>query len=202
MIFFNKPLKSLRIRIPVSMIQSLVFVSFFIFSTQAAEVEVEVDIKNINVTLIGGNSYKVNGDIIFELTDTLREALIHGVTLKSDIDFNLGEHRSWWWNSSKTISTLGYELKYHALSKHYILDRVNTKQHWTFSNLPIALKQMGRLREHRLPVLPAKINDGNHYIYITATIGAEIRGLPFKIQNYLRGSKYQIKSEGVLWALP
>ena len=162
----------------------------------------DIDIQSINISLVSEQQYKANATIDFHLSKTLVKALTHGVPLKTHIDFNLGKHRSWWWNSKNRVSRITYILKYHSLSKHYVLERINSDRRWNFSSLPLALKQMGIIQNHMLPKLPASIKKGNHYLYVTAKVTSESRSLPFKIQSYLTNSKYQIKSEGVLWALP
>ncbi len=162
----------------------------------------QVDIQSIKVTAVKSYQYKADGIVSFQLTDTLQRALTHGVKLDASIDFTLGQHRVWWWNSSRLISRISYELKYHALTKHYVLKRKNSDQHWSFSNLPAALKQMGRIENHQLPTLTPVIDDGSYYFYIRAKVGVESRSLPLKIQSYFKSSKYHTKSEGVLWALP
>ena len=162
----------------------------------------EVDITSINITATPPYHYKVSGTVTFKLAETLQQALLHGVKLDASIDFTLGQHRLWWWNSSRQLSRLSYELKYHSLSKHYLLKKKDSDQHWSFSNLPSALKQMGKIENHILPTLTPVIDDGSYYLYVTAQVGVKSRSLPLKIQSYFKSSKYHAKSEGVLWALP
>lgn len=161
----------------------------------------QVEIESIKVSAGKNNHYQVNGVVSFQLSETLQEALTHGVKLNATINYTLGKHR-WWWNSARLISRTNYELKYHALTKHYILKKKSSNQRWNFSNLPSALKQMGKIEKHELPVLPTSINDGDYYLFVRAKVGVASRSLPLKIQSYFSDSKYHIQSEGVLWALP
>ncbi len=161
----------------------------------------EVDIQSIKISAEQPYQYEVNGSVSFQLPETLQKALTHGVKLNANIDYTLGKHR-WWWNSARLISRTTYELKYHSLSKHYVLKKKNSNQHWSFSNLPSALKQMGKIEKHQLPKLPTAIDDGDFYLFIRAKVGVASSSLPLKIQSYFKSSKYHIKSEGVLWALP
>ncbi|MEE9302300.1 MAG: DUF4390 domain-containing protein [Thiotrichaceae bacterium] len=162
----------------------------------------EVDIQSINVSATKSYHYKVDGSVSFKLSETLQKALAHGVKLNASIDFTLGQHRVWWWNSSRLISRISYQLKYHALTKHYVLKRKNSDQHWSFSTLPAALKQMGKIEKHPLPALTSVIDEGSYYLYVRAKVGVASQSLPLKIQSYFKSNKYHTKSEGVLWALP
>lgn len=162
----------------------------------------DIDIESLKVVKVDKNQYVANARIAFHLTDIQQQALLHGVKLYASIDFALGRHNVWWWNSLKLLSRIRYEIKYHALSKHYILTRLDTDTHKSFSSLPAALKQMGIVEDYRLPVLPNDIQDGQHYLYLAAKVNIESTSLPLKIQSYFRNSKYYSESTGVIWALP
>ncbi len=173
-----------------------------LFSVQVLAQSGKVDIKAFKATALDNNQYVVNATISFQLSETQQQALLHGVKLNVNIDMALGEHRVWWWNSLKLVSRISYELKYHALSKHYIVKQLNMDKHWSFTSLPSALKYIGKVEDYRLPAFHENIQDGQHYLYLAAKIDVETRSLPLKIQSYFKNSKYYAESEGVLWALP
>lgn len=161
-----------------------------------------IEIKSLKLSNSGNYRYKAEGTMSIQLSKSLQKALTHGVKLRANIDFTLGKHRDWWWNSARHISRISYQLNYHALSKHYILKRLDKEQHWSFSTLPAALKQIGKIENHLLPPLNANIENGKYYIYVAANLTTETMSLPLKIQSYFKSNKYLIESEGVLWALP
>lgn len=161
------------------------------------------EIQNIKFVNTGDYRYKADGVIAFRLTNSLQQALLHGVKLRVNIDFFLGKHRIWWWNSSQHLSRISYQLSYHALSKHYVLKRLGNKpMHWNFSTLPAALKQMGKIKQHVLPALNSKVESGQYYFYVKAGITTENLSLPLRVQSYFKSNKYRLESEGFLWALP
>jgi len=94
-----------------------------------------IDFKDFKLTG-NPNKFQVNTRVEFVLTDYLRNALQNGVTLNARIQFRLGKHNSWWFNQDTPLLTVTYQLKYHALSRHYLLSRNDTNEHWNFSNLP------------------------------------------------------------------
>lgn len=58
------------------------------------------------------------------------------------------------------------ELKYHALSQHYQLLRLDTNENWNFSTLTSALERMGTLKDYMLPALPTEAHHNNASIVV------------------------------------
>ena len=160
----------------------------------------EIDFKDFNLK---GDPKKleISTRIDYELTDYLREALKNGVTLNSRIQFRLGEHSSWWFNKDIPLLTVHYQLKYHALSRHYVLSRNDTNEHWNFSSLSASLRKLGELRSYTLPDISASLDDGEFYIFAIADMVPATLRLPLRIQS-LFSDQYRLTSEGVLWPLP
>lgn len=146
-------------------------------------------------------SYQVQTRVDFELTNYLRKALLSGVTLNARVQFRLGQHRSWWFNMDNPLLTIHYQLRYHALSRHFILTRNDTNEHWNFSSLPSSLRKLGELRRYKLPNINTPLDDGDFYIFAIADLVPATLRLPLKIQS-LFSDKYKLTSEGLLWPLP
>lgn len=147
------------------------------------------------------NIYLVSAQIDFHLTPYLEEALRNGVVLQTGIHFGLGERRRWWWNKTDSISSINYQLKYHALSRHYLLTRSDTNENWNYRSLPTALRSMGHIVNHKLPGLSLNTLDGNHYLFMGVRLAPSTLRLPLKIQS-LFNDEYSMSSEVVSWPLP
>lgn len=147
------------------------------------------------------NVYLLSAQIDFQLTPYLEQALMNGVVLKTGIYVGLGEYRSWWWNKTDPISTINYQLKYHALSRHFLLTRNDTNENWNYRSLPTALRNMGRIINHKLPGLSLNTLDGNHYLFMGVRLSPSTLRLPLKIQS-LFSDQYSLSSEVVSWPLP
>ena len=145
--------------------------------------------------------YKVLTGVEFNLTNYLTNALNNGVALKARVQFRLIVDRGWWFNKEVTLHTINYQLKYHALSQHYLLTRNDTNEHWNFSSLSTALRELGELRQYSLPNVQISTDDKNYSILAVADMAPETLRLPLRIQS-LFSDKYSIASEGVLWPLP
>ena len=160
----------------------------------------KIDFKDF--TLAGNPSkFEISTRVEFVLTDYLRSALQNGITLNARVQFRLGKHNSWWFNKDTPLLTVTYRLKYHALSRHYLLSRSDTNEHWNFSNLPSAIRKLGELRKYSLPDISKSIGDGEFYILAAADMVPSSLGLPLRFQS-LFSDEYKLTSEGVLWPLP
>ena len=137
----------------------------------------------------------------YQLNDYLRDGLLNGMTLESEIRFELEWHNAWWWNDSKALDKIKTELKYHSLSQHYQLVRLDTNEHWNFPTLISALEKMGTLKNYELPALPAKAYHNDAAIFVTAKLKPQAMELPLQVQA-LFSDRYSLESEGVMWPIP
>ncbi len=159
-------------------------------------------IKFNNFKVIGQPAkYQIHTRVDFELTNALRDALLNGVVLKARVQFRLGENRRWWFNKDTTLLTVRYQLKYQALSRHYLLSRSDTGENWNYSTLPAILRKLGELRKYTLPPIKDPINNGDFYIFAIADISPTTLELPLRIQS-LFNNKFELTSDGITWPLP
>jgi len=200
---FNNPLLFEKIMLRrINIFTTSLWVVFFLALSQSV-LAARVDFKDFK--LIGGPpSYQVQARVTFELTNHLRDALLKGVALKARVQFRLGEHRSWWFNRDTALKTIHFNLKYHALSRHYLLTRQDTNEHWNFTSLSAALRKLGETRRYVLPKINESaetLEEDDYYIFGIADIIPETLELPLRIQS-LFSDEYSLTSEGVLWPLP
>ncbi len=159
-----------------------------------------IDFKDFRVIGKAPN-YSVQTRVEFKLTNYLKQALLNGIALNARIQFRLGEHRSWWFNKDVPLRTIHYQLKYHALSRHYLLSRSDTGENWNFTTLPTALRKLNELRSYKLPPIKEPVKNGQYYIFAIADMSPATLRLPLRIQS-LFSDEYKLTSEGVLWPLP
>ena len=147
------------------------------------------------------NVYLVSGQIDYQLSPYLEQALLNGIVLNAKIQIVLVKSNAWWWNQAENISTIDYQLKYHALSRHFLLTRSDTNENWNFRSLLTALRKMGSVVNHRLPALPDSTKNGGYTIALSSTLSPATLRLPLKIQSIF-SSQYSMSSEVITWPLP
>lgn len=145
--------------------------------------------------------YQVLTRVVFTLDDYLHQALLNGVSLKARVQIRLREHQSWWFDKDYPLLTVTYQLRYHALSRHYLLTRNDTNEHWNFTTLPSALRKLGELRKYELPKITTPLTSGDYSLFVIADLEPETLRFPLRIQS-LFSDKYKLTSKGVLWPLP
>lgn len=175
--------------------------SLFWCATVWAKEGIFVKRNSIHKIDAANNIYLVSAQIDYQLSAYLEKALQNGIILNSSTRMVLVKPRSWWWNQAKIVSTIDYELKYHALSRHFLLTRSDTNENWNFRSLTTALRTMGSVVNHRLPALPKVIHEGGYSVYLSATLSPATLRLPLKIQSIF-SSRYSMSSEVTLWPLP
>ena len=162
---------------------------------------ISIDLFKVQPIVTKTNTYKVQANLSYQLSDYLSKALLDGVILKSNLKFYYEQPNNWFWNKRKLLTSLKFRLKYHALSRHYLLSRNDTNEHWNFGNLPAVLRKMGEIRNYELPRLPTKEEGDGSYISVVAHLESSTLNLPLRIQSFL-SDKYSLVSKEVRWRLP
>lgn len=179
----------------------LVFLLLMPFTAKAQEDGIYFTRYALHSVDAANNVYLVSAQLEYQLSEYLESALLKGVPLKVSIVAGLGMQRSWWWNQADSLSTISYQLKYHALSQHFLLTRPDTNENWNFRSLPAALRKMGSIVNYKLPQLPEVIKEGGYYIYMGARLSPATLRLPLRIQS-LFSDEYSLSSEVISWPLP
>ena len=145
--------------------------------------------------------YKAQLNIKYQLTDYLHQALFNGITLKANLEFYYYQPSNWFWNKKQLLATINFQLKYHPLSRHYLLTRNDSNEHWNFGNLPAALRKMGEIRNYKLPRLDPRTEEEDNYIIAIASFEPASINLPLRIQSLL-SEEYTLVSAEAKWSLP
>ncbi len=146
-------------------------------------------------------NYKVQANIKYQPSDYLQEALLNGVTLKANLKFYYYQPDNWFWNKKESLAEIHFQLRYHPISRHYLLSRDDTDEHWNFGNLSATLRQMGEIRNYKLPQLQPRSKDDNHYIVAIASFEPANIDLPLRLQSLL-SDEYSLVSAEARWQLP
>jgi len=144
-----------------------------------------------------GTVYNLNATIYYPLSPRIVEAIDHGVPITFYQEFQLLEPFSmyWLWQQKLWSRTARYQLRYHALSKQYILLSLGTLQRRSFPSLDTALDDLGEIKDLNLPPKHL-INTSNLTLQLRS--GVDIRALPSPMRpGALISDKWQIKSPWV-----
>lgn len=98
-----------------------------------------------------GNVYQLDAHAQTPLSEPAVEALHRGVTLTLTFDIEVIRKRRYWLDESVASLEQRYQVRYHALTDHYLLVNLNTSVQSSFPNLQAALDVVGLMVD--LPVL-------------------------------------------------
>lgn len=145
-----------------------------------------------------GSSYTVNANISYQLTPRVEEALENGVPITFFQQIQLLDRTpllwGWWqWDEMIWEAEIRYELRYHDLSKQYMLHSLDVENHRNFTTLASALKAMGNISNLTLP--PAFTNTTDSTI-LRLRSGLDLTALPSPMRpGAMISSKWDLTSD-------
>jgi hypothetical protein len=159
-------------------------IGLFVALTEAYAEHPNVTIRDVDISIDGG-VYLLQADIDYVLSKSVKEALHNGVSLVFSLEIELLEYHDWWLNSDVANLEQRYRLQYHALSRKYVLENINTKVQETFSDLRATLQHLGRIV--KLPLIDSTLLDvGSTYFFqIKASLDVDELPLPLRVRAYL-----------------
>ncbi len=170
------------------------FALLLLLSTASPAVSFEVYYAQVEKI---GNGYILNAKIKYPLTPRVNEALDNGVpiTFQQNIELIhsipvLGQF--WQWKTTLWSAELRYELRYHALSKQYVMQSLDTQYQRNFPSLDSALSALGSINLLNLP--PEYLEDIDN-ITLQIRSGLDLYALPTPMRpGALISKKWQLTS--------
>ncbi len=122
-----------------------------------------------------------SADYDFQLSPAAEEALGSGVPLTIDLHIQVVHPRDWIWDSNIADLSQRYEIRYHALSRRYVIRNLNSGERRIFTRRDAALTALGTVRD--LPVLDRRLlNQGERY-RVRAKASLDIEALPHPLRT-------------------
>lgn len=145
-----------------------------------------------------GNVYQLNARVQTPLTEPAVEALHRGVALTLTFDIEVNRKRRLWLD--ETVATLEqqYQVRYHALTDHYLLVNLNTGVQSSFPHLQATLDVVGLVVD--LPVLDRQFLEprGEYQARMRVRLDLESLPPPLRLIAYFTPS-WWMTSEWHLW---
>ncbi len=147
-----------------------------------------------------GGVYHLDADVEYALTRPLVEALINGVGLTFDMQIEVIKVNEWWLNTELATITQRNRLAFHALSRQFVVENLNTNVLETFPDLTSALRYQGRVQN--LPILDVSLldEDGDYRIRVRVDLARDELPLPLRARGYFSNA-WQLSSDWRIWEL-
>lgn len=156
-------------------------------------------IRHANGLIVNG-VYRVDAEIDYQLSEEATQALLHGVSLQMDIEFQVKMKRPWLWNKMIKESVLSYRLEHHPLSGNFLVTNLATGERDQFPNLAGALENLGKISNYPLVTQDRLQPDKNYLVEIRARLNKQALPAPLRPLAYL-SSRWHVASPGYEWMM-
>lgn len=179
-------------------ILAVVCLSLFLATTSAAKSNA-FQINYLNIVQLG-DELRLDAEIDYQLNSEVKEALINGIPMFFQVEVQIKRLRKWSWGKTITDITQTHVLKYHALSKQYIWENLDTGANDTFPDLDSALTHQGTITAMYIAETANLSQAGKYVVQLRSSLLTSKLPLPLRVKSYF-SSKWQLNSRWYEWPL-
>ena len=144
--------------------------------------------------------YQVDASINYELSETVLEALAHGIALRFDITVEIERERKWVWDKNLSNAILSYTLEYLPLTNSYLVINMITGERIQLQDLNEALRVLGKIEN--FPVISETELDPTQSYNCFIQSELRIRTLPLPLQPLaLISPSWKLSSQWYEWTI-
>ncbi len=143
----------------------------------------------------------VNARFDVELSRDAEEALQSGVPLRLEMQLRVTRPRGWWWWDAELVDESMYaELRYHALSRRYVVIHEAAQERRTFFRRDAALNAWASIAGYRVIERDRLDPDSRYILHLRARLDAS--SLPYPLRTVaLVSPEWRLTSEWYEWPL-
>ena len=151
-------------------------------------------------TRLEAGVYRLNAQIEYRFSTAALEALQNGVPLTISIEMEVRRRRSWLWDETVYALTQRFQLEYHALSRQYLVNNLNSGERRAFPTRTAAVEFMGRIQD--FPLLDRSLlSEKERYEgALRVLLDLEALPAPLRLLAYL-SDDWRLASEWRVWPL-
>lgn len=178
-------------------IATLALVVVFGSVVQANNSAVQVNYLNVAEN---NSELRLDAEIIYELNSEVREALINGVPLQFEIEVQVVAEHKWRWDKIISSVVKNHTLRYHALSKQYVLENLVTGESDSYPDLQSVLVQQGRVTAMYIAETDYLKEYETYVVQLRARMLSNKLPLPLRMKSYF-SPKWRLSSGWYEWPL-
>lgn len=181
------------------LISSMLLTANILLTTSAWARTSAIEVNYLNVTELN-NELRLDAELAYELNGEIRDALVNGIPLTFEVEVQIKSLQSW--RLDKIISTTvkTYLLKYHALSKQYVLDNLESGDSDSFPDLESVLIHQGRVAAMYIAQADELDTQGNFIVQLRSRLLTSKLPLPLRMKSYF-SPKWRLDSGWHEWPL-
>lgn len=151
-------------------------------------------------TRLEGEVYRLNARIEYHFSNPALEALQNGVPLTVELEMEVRRRRPWLWDETVYALTQRFRLEYHALSRQYLVNNLNSGERRGFSSRTAALRFMGQIADFPLLDKGLLIPSERYEGALRVRLDIESLPAPLRVFAYL-SDDWRLVSEWHAWPL-
>lgn len=151
-------------------------------------------------TRLENGVYRLNARIEYRFSTVALDALQNGVPLTVALDMEVRRRRSWVWDETVYALTQRFQLEYHALSRQYLVNNLNSGERRGFATRSAALRFMGDIADFPLLDRSLLAENERYEGALRARIDLEALPAPLRLVAYL-SDDWRLASEWYSWPL-
>jgi hypothetical protein len=149
---------------------------------------------------VSNGFYQVDAHIDYDLSDSVVEALNHGIQLRFEITVEIQRVRNWRWDQTVATAVLSYTLDYLPLTNNYQVTNLITGNKKQFKELDESLVFLGEVNQFPIVDENSMFNDRYYNGYIKSEL--RIRNLPLPLQPLaLISPSWELSSSWYEWTI-
>ena len=176
----------------------VLFINIFIDTTAWSKTSA-IEVNYLNVTELD-NELRLDAEIAYELNSEVREALVNGIPLMFQVEVQIKFLQSWRWDKVISTTVKTHLLKYHALSKQYVLENLETEDSDTFPDLESVLIHQGRVTALYIAEADNLDKQENIIVQLRSRLLTSKLPLPLRMKSYF-SPKWRLNSGWYEWPL-
>lgn len=144
--------------------------------------------------------YLMDAKINYTLSDSVLEAIAHGIQLHFDVTVEVRRGRKWLWDDVVKSVTLGYVLHYQPLSNNYLVTDLSSGDVETLQELDEALQFLGTISDYPLIAGTDIEPDSDYRCYIMSELKITTLPLPLQPLAYI-SPQWHLTSQWYEWTI-
>ncbi len=128
---------------------------------------------------------RIDCEVSYQLDDSVKEALNNGIAIDFMLEIELMQDSPYWLDMVSSSIKREFEVKYHALSKQYVMIEAGSEVELSFPDLYSAFYYQRHLHNAVLATTDSLDSDKNYYIRARARLVSEQLPIPLRIKSYL-----------------
>ena len=158
-----------------------------------------ISVKELLIEIVERNIH-IDCEVEYGVDKKVKSALRNGIEVTFALELQLQLDHEIWLDTTVTSLVREFRLKYHALSKQYVLKDVEKGHERSFPDLYSAFFYMGNMRELMLANIDVLELDQKYYVRARARLLTEKLPLPLRVKSYF-SQDWRPSSGWTIWPM-